>query len=106
MARPIGIGLVGTGVVSTYDIFPHLVRPEVRQRLNLVAVCDIDEARANETAAHFGVSRWCADAAALARDPEVEIVAIATPVSHHLGPALAAVEAGKHVYLQKTMTLT
>ena len=106
MERPIGIGLVGTGVVSTYDILPNLVRPEVRQRLNLVAVCDVVGERAKETAAHFGVPRWYADAAELARDPEVEIVAIATPVPHHLAPALAATGEGKHVYLQKTMTLT
>jgi predicted dehydrogenase len=52
------------------------------------------------------VPRWYADAAELARDPEVEIVAIATPVPHHLAPALAAIGEGKHVYLQKTMTLT
>lgn len=106
MVRPIGVGLVGTGVVTTYDILPNLVRPEVRERLNLVAVCDVVEERARATAAQFGVPRAYADPAALAGDPEVEIVAIATPVAHHLGPALAAIAAGKHVYLQKTMTLT
>ena len=106
MARPVGIGLVGTGVVSTYDILPNLVRPEVRERLDLVAVCDVVAERAKETAAHFGVPRWYAAAAELASDPRVEIVAVATPVPHHLAPALAAIGEGKHVYLQKTMTLT
>jgi predicted dehydrogenase len=106
VVRPIGIGLVGTGVVTTYDILPNIVRPEVRERLNLVAVCDIVEERARETAAHFDVPRWYADPAELARDPDVEIVAIATPVAHHRGPALAAIAEKKHVYLQKTMTLT
>jgi predicted dehydrogenase len=93
-------------VVTTYDILPNLVRPEVRERLNLAAVCDVVADRAQETAAHFDVPRWYADPVELAQDPDVEIVAIATPVAHHLGPALAAINAGKHVYLQKTMTLS
>jgi predicted dehydrogenase len=93
-------------VVTTYDILPNLLRPEVRDRLGLCAVCDVVEERARETAAHFGVPRWYADPAELARDPDVEIVAIATPVAHHIGPALAAIGEGKHVYVQKTMTLT
>src|SRR5690606_316266 len=41
-----------------------------------------------------------------AANPDVDIVAITTPVPYHLAPALAAIAAGKHVYLQKTMTLT
>lgn len=106
MAQPIGVGLVGCGVVSTFDILPNLVRPEVREHLNLVAVCDVVEERARETASLFNVPRSYTDQAELARDPEVEIVAIATPVPHHLAAALAAIDAGKHVYLQKTMTLT
>lgn len=106
MKRPIGVGLVGCGVVSTYDILPNLVRPEVRERLPLVAVCDVVEERARETARLFNAPRHYTDQAALARDPAVEIVAIATPVAHHLPAALAAFAAGKHVYLQKTMTLT
>jgi predicted dehydrogenase len=105
VARQVGVGLVGLGVVSVHDILPNLVLPEVQQRLKLVAVCDIDEARARDAAGMFDVPKRYTDAAELAADPDVEIVAIATPVAHHLAPALAAIAAGKHVYLQKTMTL-
>ncbi len=105
MARQVGVGLVGLGVVSVHDILPNLVLPEVQERLKLVAVCDIDEARARDAAGMFDVPKWYTDASELAADPNVEIVAIATPVAHHLAPALAAIAAGKHVYLQKTMTL-
>jgi predicted dehydrogenase len=105
VARQVGVGLVGLGVVSVHDILPNLVLPEVQERLKLVAVCDIDETRARDGAGMFDVPKWYTDAAELAADPDVEIVAIATPVAHHLAPALAAIAAGKHVYLQKTMTL-
>jgi predicted dehydrogenase len=106
MTRSIGVGLVGAGVVTTYDILPNLLRPEVRPRLSLNAICDVVPERARDAAERFDIPRWHSDPAALAADPEVEIVAIATPVAHHLAPALAAIANGKHVYLQKTMTLT
>lgn len=104
--RPLRLGLIGCGVVSTRDVLPNLVRPEVRQRLELVAVCDIVEPRARATAEVFGVPRYYADYEQLVRDPDIDAVAIQTPVSHHLPAALAAVQAGKHVYVQKTITLT
>jgi predicted dehydrogenase len=104
--RPIGIGIVGCGVVATSDLLPNLVLPDARARLDLVAVCDVVEARARETAERFGARRAYADPVALARDPDVEIVGVTTPVRHHLPVALAAIEAGKHVYVQKTMTET
>jgi predicted dehydrogenase len=104
--RRIGIGMVGCGVVCTRDFLPNAVLPDARERLDLVAVCDVVETRANETAERFGARRAYTDVEALARDPEVEIVGIMTPVRHHLPVALAAIAAGKHVYVQKTMTET
>ena len=104
--RRIGIGFVGCGVVLTRDLLPNLVLPAARKRLDLVAVCDLVEERARDTAERFGARRAYTDYAQLARDPEIEIVGITTPVRHHLRVALAAIEAGKHVYVQKTMTET
>lgn len=106
MSRPLRLGLIGCGVVSTRDVLPNLVLPEVRQRLDLVAVCDIVEPRARATAEAFDVPRYYADYEQLVRDPQIDAVAIQTPVSHHLPASLAAIQAGKHVYVQKTMTLT
>jgi predicted dehydrogenase len=37
---------------------------------------------------------------------EVDLVLVATPIPAHFGNALAAIQAGKHVYVQKTMTST
>lgn len=106
MSRPLGVGVVGCGVVATRDMLPNLVLAETRQRLELVAVCDVVEERARATAEQFGARRHYRDAAALARDDAVDIVAITTPVPFHIDGGLAAIEAGKHVYLQKAMTLT
>jgi len=101
-----GLGIIGCGVVSTRDVLPNLVLPEVRERLDLVAVCDVVPDRARATAEAFGASKYYTDHEQLVRDPDIDLVGILTPVPHHLPAALAAVQAGKHVYVQKTMTLT
>jgi len=46
------------------------------------------------------------DVQALIRDPDIDAVAIATPVSTHFSLAMAALKAGKHVWLEKPMTET
>jgi predicted dehydrogenase len=103
--RKIGIGVVGCGVVCTRDLLPNLVLPEVQERLDLVAVCDVVESRARDTAEQFG-ARAYTDVEEMVRHPDIEIVGITTPVRHHLPVALAAIAAGKHIYVQKTMTET
>jgi len=47
-----------------------------------------------------------ADAAELISDPSIDAVVIATPVDKHFELALAALEAGKHVFIEKPMTRT
>ncbi|KAK6815599.1 oxidoreductase [Apiospora arundinis] len=42
----------------------------------------------------------------LVADPAIDIVYIATPVSHHFPNAMLALEAGKHVLCEKTLTVT
>src|SRR5579862_6121162 len=105
-AKPLRLGVIGCGVVSTRDVLPNLVLPEVRGRLDLVAVCDIVAERARATAEAFGVPTYYGDHEEVVRNPDIDAVVILTPVPHHLPAALAAVQAGKHVYVQKTMTLT
>ncbi len=102
----LGLGIVGCGVVSTRDLLPNAILPDVQARLGLVAVADVFGDRARAAAEQFGAPRWYADYAALVADPDVQVVAVTTPVPQHLPVALAAIEAGKHVYVQKTMTET
>jgi predicted dehydrogenase len=66
--------------------------------------CDADrEARAMHAPAHPGV-RFTADYQELLDDPELEAVVLATPVPTHFELARQALEAGKHVMVEKPMT--
>jgi predicted dehydrogenase len=70
-----------------------------------VALADVDEARARELAEEHGIARVHRDAAALAADDGVDLVAVCTPPLHHASPAHAALEAGRHLLVEKPLCL-
>lgn len=74
-------------------------------RFRIVAACDVDPARAALAKARYGCAAYTRFAEVLA-DPEVEVVDIATPSPEHTPMALAALAAGKRVFLEKPIALT
>ena len=97
---PVGVAVIGAGNISS-QYLRNLTRfPD----LNVVAIADIDVARAAAAAAEFGVpiSGSVPDVLAL---PEVELAVNLTIPAAHAEVALAAVAAGKHVYGEKPLAL-
>jgi UDP-N-acetylglucosamine 3-dehydrogenase len=74
--------------------------------LELAALCTRTPERLEAMSAKFGVSKTYLDYHDLLADPEIDAVAIATMWDQHAGPALAALAAGKHVFLEKPMAST
>jgi predicted dehydrogenase len=99
----IGAGYIGHTMALAYRavgaLFPDL--PRVR----LAMLADIDAAGAAKAAARYGFARATGDWRALVADPEIDIVAIATPNHLHRDMAVAALEAGKHVHCEKPLAL-
>lgn len=98
----IRIGVIGYGYWG-----PNLVRnffacPDT----NVTMVCDRDEARLARVGALYPAIRLSTLAQDLINDPEVDAVAVATPVDAHFPLALAALKAGKHVFVEKPITST
>jgi predicted dehydrogenase len=94
------VGLIGAGEVIGYG---HV--PGVRAGGGEVwAVTDLDADRAAAAAARHGIKRVTATTAELLADATIEVVAICTPSAAHESLAMAALEAGKHVYLEKPPT--
>ena len=93
-------GIIGCGDVTEVKSGPAFNKVADSA---LVAVMRRDAAKAEDYARRHGVPRWYADADQLINDPEVNAVYIATPPSSHEEYALAAINAGKHVYVEKPM---
>jgi len=94
------IGVVGAGNISKY----HLKAYAAHDETELVAIADINADRAQSVADEWGARRSYGDAAELFADPDVDAVSICTWNDSHAQLAIQAVEAGKHVLLEKPMS--
>jgi len=72
----------------------------------VVAVSDLREERLQQVSATYPSIKTVSDYRELLKDPAIDAVAIATPVSTHYELALQALMAGKHVLLEKPFTST
>ena len=106
MARKVKVALAGLGSVSQRGILPHLAQDDAREKMELVACCDVVADRAKETARVFGWRESYGDYDEMLARADVEAVLIATPIPAHYEQTMKALNAGKHVYVQKTMTTT
>ena len=97
--KAVGIAVVGAGYWG-----PNLVRNALQSpATRLTSVCDSDLARADRLASSFSGVEATHDLRQLLDDPEVEAIAVATPPAMHLEVAMAAIEAGKHVLVEKPL---
>ncbi len=96
------LGFCGVGRIADLQCLGYLEHP----RCDIVAVCDPEEGRARERASAWGAQRVYTDAEQLFRDPDIDAVEILTPHELHATQTVAALEAGKHVSLQKPPTRT
>lgn len=106
MTPPVRIGLVGCGDLTIRGVLPHLSQPDAREKMEVVALSDIDAQRARVTAKRFEVPQWFEDCEKMLDHPRVELALILTPTACHAEQAIAALQRGKHVYLQKPMAAT
>jgi predicted dehydrogenase len=95
-------GIIGCGDVTEVKSGPAFSKVE---KSKLVAVMRRDGDKAKDYAQRHGVPKWYNDASQLINDPEVNAIYIATPPSSHEEYTLAALRAGKPVYVEKPMTL-
>ncbi|GAB2517616.1 Gfo/Idh/MocA family protein [Paramicrobacterium agarici] len=99
-SSPLRIGIVGVGNISA-QYFAELPR---HAGVQIVAVADVDQGRADAVATERGVRSLTVDA--LLADPGVDLVLNLTIPAAHAEIARRALEAGKHVYGEKPLALT
>ena len=105
-SKKVRLALTGLGSVSQRGILPHLAQGDALERVELVACCDVVPGRAQETARRFGWQQAFEDYGEMLAQADVDAVLIATPIPAHFEQSMQALERGRHVYVQKTMTTT
>src|SRR6478752_1315559 len=106
MNTVVRLGVVGAGAIAQRGILPHLSQPDVHDRIILQAICDPVEGRAAAAAAKFGVRHAFSSYDDLLAHGDLDAVTIASPIGLHYQQGRQALEAGKHVHFNKTMTTT
>jgi predicted dehydrogenase/threonine dehydrogenase-like Zn-dependent dehydrogenase len=98
-----GVGLVGAGNLARWTHLPNLTRvPGVRLR----AIHSSSGVRGKSYGLRFKADYCATDYAEILRDPKINVVAIVSRNASHATQALAALRAGKHVFVEKPMALT
>ena len=102
MPDPAGlrVGIVGASVSGGWALRSHVPALRALPGFAIVAVSTTRLATAAETARQLAVPRYYASAAALAADPEVDLIAVTIKVPDHEAAVRAALGAGKDVYCE------
>ncbi len=95
--------LVGTGDVARKRVAAALSSADGSR---LVGVCDVVPERARELAEEYGVGETYSRLDEALAETRANAVYIATPISLHVKQAIAALDAGKHVLVEKPLGLT
>lgn len=100
--KTLKIGIIGVGSISNLHLKSYVANP----RVELIGVQDLNLERAKEMAAQYGAKRVYKSLAELLADSEIDAVSICTWNDSHAEIAIAALEAGKHVLVEKPLSKT
>jgi len=100
-SEKIGVALIGTGFGQKV----HLPALRSNPHVEVVAVYHRDRDRAETIARDQGIPQACTELDDLLQLPSVQAVSISTPPFLHYPMAKAALQAGKHLFLEKPTTL-
>ena len=99
-AKPLRIGIIGCGVISTI----YFKNTALFKGVIITACADVRADAAEKQAKAFGVKAM--SVAALLADPDIDAIINLTVPNAHFAVSKAALEAGKHVFSEKPITVT
>ena len=102
MTSPLRVGIVGLGRLGQRHAHALAFNTPNCQ---LLAACSPVEAERDYAATQLGIQAIYSDFYALLKDPNVDAVVLVTPTSLHADQTIAALQAGKHVFVEKPLAL-
>jgi len=102
MTRPLKVGLIGTGSIARLHGNAY---KKFRDEVELTAICDVNVEAVKSFAAKFNLNNVYTDPKELLEKADVDAVDICTTHDTHYALTLAAIEADKHILLEKPMAI-
>jgi predicted dehydrogenase/threonine dehydrogenase-like Zn-dependent dehydrogenase len=96
------LGVIGAGNFAKAHLLPHFNSADI----DWMTVADMDGANAKATAAKFGFRSAVTDSQQVLQDADIDAVVIATRHDSHASLTAAALQQGKHVYVEKPLALS
>jgi predicted dehydrogenase len=100
MKQTLKAAIIGLGIGER-----HVAGYESDSRCKVVKLCDISESRLKEVGSRYTHCALTVNAMEVIEDPEIDVVSIASYDSDHASYVLAAIDAGKHVFVEKPLCL-
>ena len=100
--RRVSVGFVGAGAFARSVLLPEIRR---RRDVRLAGVCTATGRSAQQAAERFGFALATTDPARVLDDPDTDAVFVATRHDSHAALAVAALRAGKHVFVEKPLCI-
>ncbi len=91
------LAVLGAGNIAAMNVRGYLEDP----RCDVVAVCDTDEEVGRQAAKEWGAESFFTDLSEMLADDSIDAVEVLTPTHLHHDHVIAALDAGKHVSVQK-----
>lgn len=96
------VGVIGGGSISEFHIKPYVKNADAL----LIALCDKNKERLAEVGLRYGVDNLYTNYEDLLANKEIDAISICTWNNTHAEIAIAALEAGKHVLVEKPLSMT
>ena len=105
----LNFGLIGSGFMGKTHVFGLSMANRVFDlpfNLQLVKIADASASEASQAASELGIMEHTDDWRTLIKDENIHVINITSPNSFHKEMALAAIDAGKHVYCEKPLSIS
>ena len=102
MSQPLRAGLVGAGYISEY----HVAALKPLAGVELVGICDLDQARAKAIAERLGIPGAYGSLKEMAAAAKLDVIHVLTPPAYHAAVTLEALALGLHVFVEKPLATT
>jgi predicted dehydrogenase len=99
MERPLNFGIAGCGVIGP----THAQGLRSLPGVNVTWACDLVAEKAEAMAGEFAIANTCTDFAEMLSDGQLDAVCVCTDHASHVPIATAAMDAGKHVLVEKAL---